>query len=105
MKKYNVTGMSCAACSTRVEKAVSALRGVDSCSVNLLTGSMTVEGSVSSEEVISAVVGAGYGADEAGAEGKVSANRASGGEQAEKMLTTRLVSSVILLLGLMYVSM
>ncbi|MBO5222246.1 MAG: heavy metal translocating P-type ATPase [Clostridia bacterium] len=105
MKKYNVTGMSCAACSTRVEKAVSALRGVDSCSVNLLTGSMTVEGSVSSEEVISAVVGAGYGAEEAGAAGKVSANRASGGEQAEKMLITRLVSSVILLLGLMYVSM
>lgn len=59
---YKVTGMSCAACSARVEKAVSALEGADEVSVNLLTGTMTVGGSVSSDAVIDAVVKAGYGA-------------------------------------------
>lgn len=62
MKKYTVTGMSCAACSARVEKAVGALEGVELCAVNLLTNSMAVEGSVSEETVISAVEAAGYGA-------------------------------------------
>ena len=62
MKQYNVTGMSCAACSARVEKAVSKVPGVTSCSVNLLTNSMGVEGSASDEEIVSAVVQAGYGA-------------------------------------------
>ncbi len=62
MKKYTVTGMSCAACSARVEKAVGALEGVELCAVNLLTNSMTVEGTVSEETVISAVEAAGYGA-------------------------------------------
>ena len=59
---FKIKGMSCAACSARVEKAVSALQGVESVSVNLLTNSMQVEGSVSEKEVIDAVVKAGYGA-------------------------------------------
>ena len=62
MKQYNVTGMSCAACSSRVEKAVNAVPGVLSCSVNLLTNSMGVEGEVVEAEIIKAVVDAGYGA-------------------------------------------
>ena len=62
MRKFNVTGMSCAVCSAHVEKAVSSLDGVESCKVNLLTNSMTVIGSASDEEIISAVVKAGYGA-------------------------------------------
>jgi copper chaperone CopZ len=63
MKKFKVTGMSCAACSARVERAVGSLDGVDSCSVNLLSHSMTVEGVASAEEIISAVNKAGYGAE------------------------------------------
>ena len=62
MEQYNVTGMSCAACSARVEKAVSQLDGVESCSVSLLTNSMGVTGDVSAETVIAAVEAAGYGA-------------------------------------------
>ncbi len=70
MKKFNVTGMSCAACSSRVEKAVSKVEGVQSCSVSLLTNSMGVEGSASEESIIAAVEKAGYGASVAGAEKK-----------------------------------
>ena len=73
MKKFNVTGMSCAACSSRVEKAVSKVEGVQSCSVSLLTNSMGVEGSASEESIIAAVEKAGYGASVAGAEKKQSA--------------------------------
>ena len=62
MEQYNVTGMSCAACSARVEKAVSKVPGVTSCSVSLLTNSMGVEGSASPEAVLAAVEEAGYGA-------------------------------------------
>lgn len=62
MEQYNVTGMSCAACQVRVEKAVNALPGVKSCAVSLLTNSMGVEGDVSSAEIIKAVENAGYGA-------------------------------------------
>lgn len=62
MEQYNVTGMSCAACSARVEKAVSKVEGVTSCSVSLLTNSMGVEGTASSVEIIKAVTDAGYGA-------------------------------------------
>ena len=62
MKQYNITGMSCAACSSRIEKAVSAVEGVSSCSVSLLTNSMSVEGDAASEAVITAVKAAGYGA-------------------------------------------
>ena len=62
MEQYKVTGMSCAACQTRVEKAVSAVEGVDSCAVSLLTNSMGVEGTASPEAIIAAVEAAGYGA-------------------------------------------
>ena len=62
MKQFNVTGMSCAACSSRVEKAVSAVQGVTSCSVSLLTNSMGVEGTASDSAIIQAVQNAGYGA-------------------------------------------
>ena len=70
MKQFNVTGMSCAACSARVEKAVKSVDGVSDCSVNLLTESMSVDGNASSEEIISAVVNAGYGATEKNAKSK-----------------------------------
>ena len=68
MQQYNVTGMSCAACSARVEKAVSAVEGVTSCSVSLLTNSMGVEGTASAQAIIAAVEEAGYGASKKGAE-------------------------------------
>ena len=68
MEQYTVTGMSCAACQTRVEKAVSKVPGVTSCSVSLLTNSMGVEGTASSSEIIAAVQAAGYGASVKGAE-------------------------------------
>ena len=67
MRQYDITGMSCAACSARVEKAVSAVPGVTSCAVNLLTNSMGVEGDATSQEIIKAVENAGYGAAEKGA--------------------------------------
>lgn len=63
MERYSVTGMSCAACSSRVEKAVCRVDGVDSCSVNLLTNSMIVEGSAPADKIIDAVKDAGYGAE------------------------------------------
>lgn len=105
MKKYHVTGMSCAACSSRVEKAVSALEDVKNCSVNLLTNSMTVEGDISPDTVIAAVESAGYGAALDVPEKEISAKQASGTEKAEKTLVTRLVSSVFFLIILMYISM
>ena len=67
MEQYNVTGMSCAACSSRVEKAVSKVPGVESCSVSLLTNSMGVEGTAKEEDIIKAVIDAGYGASPKGA--------------------------------------
>lgn len=107
MKQYNVTGMSCAACSARVEKAVSKLDGVTSCSVSLLTNSMGVEGDVSSEEVIAAVESAGYGATLKGAERK-----SDNSEKADNLKDTetpallkRLIASIVFLLVLMYFSM
>ena len=105
MKKYNITGMSCAACSARVEKAVSALEGVDTCSVNLLTNSMTVEGKATPTDIIAAVEAAGYGASEDTPKKEVSAKEASGNDKAEKALKARLISSAVLLIALMYISM
>ena len=105
MKKFNITGMSCAACSARVEKVVSAVSGVESCSVNLLTNSMTVEGSADTETIIAAVEAAGYGASLDEAQNELSARRASGAEKEEKTLIFRLVSSVAILTALMYISM
>lgn len=103
MEKYDVTGMSCAACSARVEKAVLGVDGVTSCSVNLLTNSMAVEGTASREKIIEAVQKAGYGAGIKGDK----ATRAPGNapDQGTHALLKRLALSIVLLLVLMYFSM
>ena len=105
MKKFNVTGMSCAACSSRVEKAVSKVEGVQSCSVSLLTNSMGVEGSASEESIIAAVEKAGYGASVAGAEKKQSAETDQLKDKDTPVLMHRLIASVSFLVVLMYISM
>ena len=125
MEQYNVTGMSCAACSARVEKAVSKVEGVASCSVSLLTNSMGVEGTASSQAIIAAVEAAGYGASLRGASGRqtgggagnmgVSSNGGAAGSTAmnEDMLKDRetplmkkrLITSLGFLIVLMYFSM
>ena len=107
MRQYNVTGMSCAACSARVEKAVGKVPGVTSCSVSLLTNSMGVEGDVPPEQIIAAVEQAGYGASEKGAgEKKPSGADATALEDKETpVLKRRLIASVGFLLVLMYFSM
>ena len=107
MKQYNVTGMSCAACSARVEKAVSKLDGVTSCSVSLLTNSMGVEGDISPEEVISAVENAGYGATLKGFERKseISENADNLKDTETPALLKRLIASLVFLVVLMYFSM
>ena len=105
MKKFNVTGMSCAACSSRVEKAVSKVEGVQSCSVSLLTNSMGVEGSASEESIIAAVEKAGYGASVAGAEKKQSAETDKLKDKDTPVLMHRLIASVGFLVVLMYISM
>lgn len=104
MKQYNVTGMSCAACSTRVEKAVSAVPGVTSCSVSLLTNSMGVEGTASASQIIRAVENAGYGASVKGAE-KTALPGDSLDDKETPVLKKRLIASVVILLPLMYLSM
>lgn len=107
MKQYNVTGMSCAACSTRVEKAVTKLEGVTACSVSLLTNSMGVEGEVAPETVIRAVEEAGYGASLKGAEKKQSVSEQEDAlkDRETPLLKKRLFSSIIFLIILMYISM
>lgn len=105
MKKFNVTGMSCAACSSRVEKAVSKVEGVQSCSVSLLTNSMGVEGSASDESIIAAVEKAGYGASVAGAEKKQSDETDQLKDKDTPVLMHRLIASVGFLVVLMYISM
>ena len=108
MKQYEITGMSCSSCSARVEKAVKKVKGVTSCSVNLLTNSMGVEGEVTEDEIIRAVTDAGYGArvkcgtdrqkmDEK--EGKNFRN------QKTSLLKKRLFASLFFLFVLMYISM
>lgn len=111
MEQYIVTGMSCAACSSRVEKAVSKVPGVTSCSVSLLTNSMGVEGTASEQEIIKAVADAGYGASKKG-EGtaKTQSSSVSAGEDMLKDRTTpalkkRLIASLGFLIVLMYFSM
>ena len=107
MEQYTVTGMSCAACSARVEKAVSGVEGVSSCSVNLLTNSMGVEGSASPEAIIAAVEAAGYGASRKGA-AKASSPAAEEDALRDRdtpVLKRRLLSSLGFLLVLMYISM
>ncbi|MBQ6211961.1 MAG: heavy metal translocating P-type ATPase, partial [Ruminococcus sp.] len=105
MKQYNVTGMSCAACSARVEKAVSAVDGVTSCSVNLLTNSMGVDGTASAEEIISAVKNAGYGASLKGAGTDTSAKEDELKDTETPKMKRRLIASLGFLLVLMYISM
>lgn len=108
MKQYKVTGMTCAACSARVEKAVNQVEGVTSCSVSLLTNSMGVEGDVSDEAIIKAVVDAGYGASTKS--GPDSPKRDEEAEDTLKdeetpRLKKRLISSLVFLIVLMYLSM
>ena len=86
MQNYNVTGMSCAACSARVEKVVSKVPGVTSCAVSLLTNSMSVDGSASENDIIAAVESAGYGASLRGAEKSAGTSSVS---QYEDMLTDK----------------
>ncbi len=110
MQKYTVTGMSCAACSARVEQAVSKVEGVTSCSVNLLTNSMGVEGSASEAEIIKAVTDAGYGAKLQSASSVTSQDKKNTSEEllADKetpKMKKRLIASVGFLLVLMYFSM
>lgn len=108
MEQYKVTGMSCAACSSRVEKAVSEVKGVQNCSVSLLTNSMGVEGTASAEAIIKAVEAAGYGASV-----MLENNNDNTSKQYENMLvdnetsviTKRLIASLIFLIPLVYVSM
>ena len=109
MEQYTVTGMSCAACSARVEKAVSGVKGVTSCSVSLLTNSMGVEGTASAEEIIAAVREAGYGASLKKGSNHQTAQLSSG-EDALKdretpVLKKRLLASLGFWLALMYFSM
>ena len=108
MEQYNVTGMSCAACSSRVEKAVSGVPGVTSCAVSLLTNSMGVEGTASSADIIRAVEAAGYGASLKGAAQKANASWADAEalkDHETPKLKRRLMFSVPILLVLMYFSM
>ena len=105
MVQYNVTGMSCAACSARVEKAVSKVNGVTSCSVSLLTNSMGVEGSASPDDIIAAVKNAGYGASLKGASPEKAASDDSLKDTQTPLIMKRLIVSVIFTLILMYFSM
>jgi len=116
MEQYQVTGMSCAACSARVEKAVSKVPGVTSCSVSLLTNSMGVEGTAAADDVIRAVEAAGYGASRKGAAGSEDSSGHNGYDSIRAMeeslkdkatpaLKKRLIASVGFLVILMYVSM
>ena len=107
MEQYNVKGMSCAACSARVEKAVSAVPGVTSCTVNLLTNSMGVEGTASSETIIKAVVDAGYKASLKKERGSAESSQDDDllRDTQTPLMIKRLIASVCLLIPLMYVSM
>lgn len=111
MKQYSITGMSCAACSARVEKAVNKVEGVTSCSVSLLTNSMGVEGTASDSDIIKAVEDAGYGAStKAEGSAPTGKNNNLAGEEALRdketpVLKKRLISSLVFLIILMYISM
>ena len=102
LKQYDITGMSCAACSARVEKAVSALEGVTECNVSLLTNSMSVEGSADTNAIIQAVEQAGYGASVKGEKQTVSDALE---DKETPRLKKRLIASLIFLLPLLYLSM
>ena len=106
MEQYNVTGMSCAACSTRVEKAVLKVDGVTSCSVSLLTNSMGVDGTATPEQIIEAVEKAGYGASMKGTE-KLKEVRDEDflKDKITPVLKKRLIASFCFLVPLLYLSM
>lgn len=107
-RKYDISGMSCAACSARVERAVGSLSGVEVCSVNLLTNSMEVVGEASDSEIIGAVIEAGYGASPHGNSASSGASSVSGERSAKpevKILRNRLIVSLGFLIVLMYVAM
>ena len=118
MEQYTVTGMRCAECSTRVEKAVSKVPGVTSCSVSLLTNSMGIEGTASEQDIVKAVTDAGYGASKKGSKAAGNAKNGSmsagGGpiddeellkDRETPVLKKRLLSSLVFLIVLMYFSM
>ena len=108
MEQYTVTGMSCAACSARVEKAVSGVKGVSSCSVSLLTNSMGVEGTASADDIIAAVREAGYDASPKGRQepsARKSADEDALRDRETPVLKKRLIASLGFLIVLMYVSM
>ena len=102
---YNVTGMSCAACSARVERVVKKVQGVESCSVSLLTNSMIVEGSASSQDIIAAVEKAGYGASLVTKSKESASQKDEDINKDERTLKLRLISSLIFLAVLIYFSM
>lgn len=108
MQQFTITGMSCAACSARIEKAVSKLPGVTSCSVSLLTNSMSVDGSANPQDIIKAVEHSGYGASLKGSDDTTSqqsrADETSGSGETHS-LKLRLISSIVFLVPLMYLSM
>lgn len=104
MQKYKVTGMSCAACSARVERAVNSIDGVCECNVNLLTGDMTVNDGVDENKIKSAVINAGYGIEIVGAN-KTDKPTLQKDNALNKKILYRLISSIVLLLMLMYFSM
>ena len=109
MEQYNVTGMSCAACSARVEKAVNAVPGVTSCSVSLLTNSMGVEGTASAAAIVKAVQDAGYGASPRSSSASAAPDPSAGldalADHETPKLKKRLIASLIFLIVLMYFSM
>ena len=110
MEQYKVTGMSCAACSAHVEKAVSKVPGVSSCTVSLLTNSMSVEGTATAQDIIKAVEEAGYGAalrgtSKSSASSSVSEYEDMLADHETPKLRRRLIISLLLLIPLMYVSM
>ncbi len=101
MNKYDIIGMTCAACAARVEKAVNSIASVESCAVNLLTNSVTVEGSADAYTVIAAIEKAGYSASLSGAEKPTETNA----ENKNNSIARRLITSAVILLILMYISM
>lgn len=105
MEQYNVTGMSCAACVSRVEKAVNGVDGVTSCAVNLLTNSMNVDGTASSKDIIKAVENAGYGASLKGKDSKKSSSVDDLKDTETPKIRKRLILSLVFLVPLMYMSM
>lgn len=105
MKKFRVTGMSCAACSARVERAVSALDGVERCEVSLLTNSMTVEGDADDSIIIGAVKNAGYGAEAENGDGAGRSLREALEDRETPKILRRLIWSLVFLAALMYISM